>query len=273
MSVRHIATIASLTLAAAAFVSLSPIAAQAAPQVLGVVASNDTPTPLNCGTVDCSAHLSAFCLQQSRPAPSHGYVYGVAPGGTMTLIATAADGRTLRLPADHYVRFESVIGFTSVRASLPKAALDEIGAVSVALEVGPLTSLLPIPIAGDMDPQVEDEVALATGPMRQAATRNFEEPGIASDAARITSLLINALPEKGPESVDQRDGLWVAMADSTAVTNATVAGLAKAEMLYNGCRLSVESRSTYSMRNCLELRHADLLAEANHRFWQETGGY
>lgn len=270
MSVRHIVAIIGIALAA---VTLSPSGAQAAPQVLGVVSSIETPTPLNCGAVECSAHLSTFCLQQSRPAPSHGHAYELAPGSTVTLVVSTTDGRTLRLPAGDYVKFESLIGFTSVRASLPKATLDEIGAVALALEIAPLTSLLPAHITGDMDPQGQDEVALATGPMRQAATRSFEEPGIAADAARIASLLINALPEKGAEAAEQRNGLWVAMADNPAITNATVAGLAKAEQIYNGCRISVESRSTYSLRNCLELRHADLLAEANHRFWQESGGY
>ena len=259
-------------LACAALIMGSP-AAQAAPQILGVVASNGVPTPLACGDAECSAHLSTFCLQQNRPAPSHGYLYDIAPGGQATLIATLADGRTARLPASGHVRFESLIGFTSVRASVPKSELAKLGAVSVALEIAPMTSLLPGQISGDMDPQGDDELALAIGPMRAAATRTFEEPGLSADAARITSVIINALPEKGSETEDQRDGLWVALADNPAFTNATVEGWAKAEMIFNGCRLSVESRSTYSMRNCLELRHADLLAEANHRFWQETGGY
>jgi hypothetical protein len=96
---------------------------------------------------------------------------------------------------------------------------------------------------------------------------------MAADAVRITGTLINALPEKGAEDADQRARLWLAMSEHPVVANATVAGLAKAETIYNGCLLSVESRSTYSMRNCLELRHADMLAEANHRFWKESGGY
>jgi hypothetical protein len=49
--------------------------------------------------------------------------------------------------------------------------------------------------------------------------------------------------------------------------------VAAAQNIYEACKISVESRSTYSMRNCLELRHADLLAEANHRFWKDSVGY
>ena len=46
-----------------------------------------------------------------------------------------------------------------------------------------------------------------------------------------------------------------------------------AEQMYEACKIAVESRSAYSMRNCLELRHADLLAETNHQFWKDTVGY
>jgi hypothetical protein len=54
---------------------------------------------------------------------------------------------------------------------------------------------------------------------------------------------------------------------------ATPDGIETAEHLYEACKISVESRSTYSMRSCLELRHADLLAEANHKFWKDSAGY
>ncbi|MGH6933425.1 MAG: hypothetical protein ACREEE_13440, partial [Dongiaceae bacterium] len=130
MSFRSIALLAGVACAAA--MAMPSTAAQAAPQILGVVASNGVPTPLTCGEVDCSAHLSAFCLQQNRPAPSHGHPYTVAAGGDAALIATTSDGRTLRLPAGDYVKFESLIGFTSIRASLPKSVLADLDAVSVA---------------------------------------------------------------------------------------------------------------------------------------------
>jgi hypothetical protein len=67
--------------------------------------------------------------------------------------------------------------------------------------------------------------------------------------------------------------VWVAALQSPAVAMATPDGIETAEHLYEACKISVESRSTYSMRSCLELRHADLLAEANHKFWKDSAGY
>lgn len=258
---------------AAAALGLAGHGAVAAPQVLGLVASNGQPTPLACGDRDCRAHFSAFCLQQGRPAPAHGDLYSVAPGGDLTLVVTKTTGETERLPAAGVVRIESQIGFTSVEISLPRDELARLGAAEVALDIGPEVSLIPVAKANDPYPQSEDEIALATGPMRAAAVKSFEAPGRASDAARITTLLINALPSLSTESAATRDALWVAMLGTPAVSNATPEGLNAAEMIYEGCKISVESRSTYSMRNCLELRHADLLAETNHRFWKDNVGY
>ena len=37
-------------------------AVQAAPQILGIVASNGLPTPLHCADGYCGAYLASFCL-------------------------------------------------------------------------------------------------------------------------------------------------------------------------------------------------------------------
>jgi len=264
---------ALFALSAIAVVAIPASGASAASQVLGLVASNGAPTPLTCVDSRCSAQFSTFCLQQNRPAPSRGDDYTVAAGGSLTLVARNAAGQTLRLPAKEALKIYSLIGFTSVEISLPKAKLAELGATEVAVEVGPAVSLVPVATADDPNPQTEDEISLATGPMRLAATPMFESPGTASDAARITTVLINALPASGSESADARNGLWVAMLDNPALAGATASGRNTAEQMYEACKISVESHSAYSMRNCLEMRHADLLAETNHRFWKDSVGY
>jgi hypothetical protein len=260
-------------LSAIAAVGMPASGASAASQVLGLVASNGLPTPLTCVDGRCSAQFSTFCLQQNRPAPSRGDDYAVAAGGSLTLVARNAAGQTFRVPAGDGLQIHSLIGFTSVDISLPTAKLAELGATAVAVEVGPAVSLVPVATAGDPNPQTDDELALATGPMRLAATPMFEAPGTASDAARIATVLINALPARGSESADARNGLWVAMLDNPALSGATATGRDAAEQMYEACKISVESHSAYSMRNCLELRHADLLAETNHKFWKDTVGY
>jgi hypothetical protein len=246
---------------------------QAASQILGIVASNGAPTTLTCTGVECGAHFSAFCLQEARPAPFAGQDYAVAPGGSMTLIARTASGETLRLPAQDHVKITSQIGFTSVHVSVSQSLLAELGAASLQIEVGANVSLLPTDVAGDVQPQTPEEIQYATTVMREVAAERFDKPNASSDAARIASVFINALPRNGPESARSRGELWAAMTSEPALANATPEGLKMAKDMYRACQISVEARSSYSMRNCLELRHADLQAVSNHAFWEETAGY
>ena len=150
-ALRHI--LAAAILASSAFAAPS---AEAASQVLGLVASNGLPTPLQCQDGVCSGHFSSFCLQQARPAPSADSEYTLAPGGSLTLIARLADGRQTRLPGDGLLSLHNMIGFTSIRISLPEAKLKALGAVSVAVEVAPMTSVIPVPVAGDPNPQTRE---------------------------------------------------------------------------------------------------------------------
>lgn len=259
----------SLILAAGALVALAG-PAQAAPQVLGLVASNGEPTPLNCASGDCVGHFSSFCLQEVRPGPSAGASYRVADGGALTLIARTADGQVLTLPAQDHVEIVSRIGFTSVRITLPKAARAALGGiVEAAVEVGPLVSLVPVEVANDPSPQSAEEIVLATGAMREAAAASFEAPGVLTDAARLTSAVINRLPDRG--DVDA-DALWSSAVTPTMADAATPEGLKLAEHLYEGCQIAVEARTALSLRSCLELRHADMMAHRNQEFWKQAGG-
>lgn len=270
-----------LTLGAAAFIGAVAAAgsAQAAPQVLGLVASNGFPTPLSCDAYACSAQFSTFCLQEARSSPATGAHYTPAPGGEVSLIASTPDGRTLRLPAET-LRISTAIGFTSVTMSLPQPERDRIAAslgappeeVRLAVEVGPSVSLLPVPVAGDVDPQTDEEIALATGPLRKVAESIFETPSPAADAARITTHLINSLPARGRESDEQRNGLFEQVASLPASRALSTEGKERAAALYAECRISVESSSMFSMRECLRLRHADLMVRSNRKFWEQAGG-
>jgi hypothetical protein len=269
MFIHRLAAIAAATAACAFFAG----SAGAAPQVLGLVASNGVPTPLTCVGTECSAHFSTFCLQEARPAPSQGQPYAIAEGGELRLVIRTADGRSMSLPGNEHLKVSTLIGFTSVRISVPAETLRALGATQVAVEVGPEVSLVPQAVANDPDPQMPEEVALATGPMRELAGRTFETPGPSSDAARVTNALINALPDSAQEQEAARDGLWERTVDETMLASLTPDGRVAAERIYQGCRISVESHSAFTMRGCLELRHADLMAATNHKFWEESGGY
>jgi hypothetical protein len=145
-------------------------------------------------------------------------------------------------------------------------------ATSIAVEVAPNTSLLPIESPGDPDPQSAEEIALATGPMRAFAASIFEVPGPATDAARVASLMINALPSSPVEDPATVEWIWRATVNDDVRSALTPEGVVAAEELYAGCQLAVDSHTRLSMRECLALRHADLMLENNRRFWQESGG-
>ncbi|HYV89276.1 MAG TPA: hypothetical protein VFA91_11930 [Candidatus Polarisedimenticolia bacterium] len=266
-------SISVAVLAAFFLACLAPVPARAASQVLGLVASNGLPTPLRCVDGTCSGHFSAFCLQEQRPAPSADSEYRLAPGSALTLIATYADGHSARLPAGDLLTIRTRIGFTSVRISLAQEKLRALGAVSVAVEVAALTSILPRPVAGDPDPLSAQEIALATGPMRRAAEQPFEKPGESADAGRLSSLIVNLLPEDEPQSTAGREALWnraVALARTSGSLSPT--GIEDAHRIYSGCALSIASLTSFNLRTCMEIHHADLMAETNRGFWNSVGG-
>lgn len=261
-------------------IALSSGSASAAPQVLGLVADNGFPTPLVCDEFECGAQFSSFCLQEGRGSPPTGTTYAPAPGGALSLMATASDGRSLRLPAAGTLRITTAIGFTSVTMSLPQSRRAEIAAalgvepaeMRLAVAIGPAVSLIPEAVAGDSDPQTEAEIALATGPLRSVAERVFEAPGQSADAARITTLLINNLPTRGRETAQDREILFDQIAALPAVGALSPEGIERARGVYAECRVSVDSSSMFSMRECLRLRHADLMVRSNRKFWEEAGG-
>lgn len=265
---RHLVLCAAL--AAAGAVLAGP--ALAAPQVLGLVASNGHPTPLRCDEQGCFALLSSFCLQQARPGPGSGAAYRIAEGGTVTLLALTVDGRTLRLPGAHYLEFSTRIGFTSVQVSLPRAAREALGIAAAAVDVGPLVSIVPVEAANDLSPQTQAELALATGPIRKAAAAAFEAPGAAADAARLAAALINTLPPRSTEPVPDDATLWAQAVTPDLAGAVGPDGTALVRQMLRGCRIAVGSRTMTSLRSCIELQHADLMAHRNQDFWKSLGG-
>jgi hypothetical protein len=276
-ALRHTVSYALIvpTFVALGFLALGAVAApdsQAASQILGLVASNGLPTPLQCQDGSCSGHFSSFCLQEARPAPSANSEYALAPGGSLTLIATMADGRQTRLPGNGLLSLRTMIGFTSIRISLPEAKLKALGAVSVAVEVAPLTSAMPVTVASDVSPQTGEEIALATGAMRHLAQAAFEDRNGTADAARLSSLVINALPADEPQTAQGREAVWTRLLAGSGAQSLSPDGIAEARGMYSACEISVASKSSYSLKGCMELRHADLMAVTNRNFWDRSGG-
>lgn len=247
-------------------------AAQAAPQVLGLVASI-RPIPMTCDRSGCRADLSSFCLQQPRPHPALGTVYNSAPGTRLTLIVTDRNGEVRRLDGSPYLAFIDNRSFTSVTARLSASALASLDATSVAVEVGKDASLLPVAGATDPNPQTSEEIALATGASRQKAETFFDKPGRDSDAIRLTNAMINYLP---PGEL----GMNPADADVLAKTEADYrgapvdpAGVKQAEDIHSNCVAKVDvTHQISSMRDCLEGSHDVLVTHTNIDLWNSLGG-
>jgi len=259
---------------AAGFVAVAFGAAPAwsAPQVLGLMASNGMPVPLTCQSGECSAHLSSFCLQEGRDAPTYGQSYKLTADSRVTLVVERHDGTYIRVDGGEFARIQALVGFTSVRLAVPDATIAALDGARVWVEVTPNASLVPVADDADRNPQTDAELALATGPYRDAAALRFDAPGRTGDAARLTNVLINALPPGLREDDAMRDGLWASQITTAMADTVTPAGLAKAKELYNYCRMSSAAGTALTMRDCLTLRHADLMGEENRRFWKELGG-
>lgn len=248
-------------------IAISGPAALAAPQILGLMASK-APVPLNCTGKECTAIAGTFCLQHDRAIPTYGTAYGATHPEQLTLAVMTQSGEVRRLPGGEWLRFSGYDGYTTVRMSLPKSFLNEVGGTAVAVEIGPGVALVPTPQVGDKDPQGDDEVALAVGPMRIAAARYLDRPTVDADAARLVTALLNALPEHYTIQ-DDYGRLWQTAITDEIGKSADPVALSRAQDAYRKCSTS----SAQYLRGCLVYRHRELMEPDNIKFWQDTGSY
>lgn len=245
--------------------------AQAAPQILGIVASNGLATPLSCADGYCSAYLASFCLQEGRYAPNSGSEYHLAPGGRLTILARLADGGSLRLDGAQWLTIRSRSGFTALKVSLPQTRLAALGVASAAIEVEPGTTVVPRAYAGDPDPQTGDEVAAATGALRRLAAKTFDGSGRTADTARLIQLVINRLsdpPTASGTAPARVSTLWGEVARDARQNGVGQPGIDGAAAIVAECR----GGSDFTGTVCLEMRQAELMTNLNRRFWDQVGG-
>lgn len=241
-------------------------AALAAPQVLGLTASN-APIPFVCDDDGCIALAGTFCLQRERAIPTWGTSYEASHPGRLTLALRMRDGRTVRLGGGPWVRFSAYNGYSMVRMTVPRALLATQGAADIAVEIGAGVSLVPTPQAGDSNPQSADEIAFATGPLRLAAARYLDRPSTNIDAARLLAALAGAVPERH-SARDMDLGLQQGAAAVDALADGgDPAALIVARQAHDRCR------GQSQFRHCLIARHRELMERDNARYWDESAGY
>jgi hypothetical protein len=258
--------LAALALAAQAIVGQ----AQAAPQPLGLVVTIE-PAPLACENGKCVVVLATFCLQQERLPPGPGDEYTAAPGTVVTLTVTRRDGGKKLLDGAKSMRFVSYTGFSSITAEIAAAALGA-DAVAAMVEVGPMATLLPVPLVGDVKPLTQDEIVLAMGPLRKKGEELFDKANPRSDANRIVARAISVLPEDW--KVDGKavhDGAWTAALASPG-RGFTEDGVALGRQMFAACKNTVAQSLKWSLRTCLERRLDEQQREINEEYWGQQAG-
>jgi hypothetical protein len=247
---------------------LSAAEAAAEPQILALLRS-DGAVPLACAGGECRVDLSAFCMEPGRAGPPHESPYTLA-SGSLTLIATAADGAITRRDVSAEARFLSQRGYAAVRVSLPSSLAAELGAERLALEVGPRVALAPVPLKRHHRPHEPEEIAAALGANRVLGESLVDDGGEKADAARLLAHVINALPERGEAAAAIRRQAW-RQALATAPERIGRAGRELASEGFERCEAKLGETPTMSFRHCLERSHDRTLWLLNHAYWKRVG--
>lgn len=259
---RGTSTLFAALTAVALFLPAGP--AGAAPQSLGLVTTAE-PVPMRCGADGCVALLSSFCLQRDRKSPDYGTAYLVAGGAGLSLHLVDAAGGRRTVPADGLVQLVSTRGNTGIEARVSAADLAALGASAVAVEVGPLVTLLPEAEPGDADPIGAAEAAVAAGPARLLAAAIFDAPAALGESLNILDRAINAMAPQTRLADEARRDLWTGIA---GVPLDTAGGkVAPAAGVFVACLDDLRRGMVFGLRNCLEGRRDELLIRANTELW------
>ncbi len=242
---------------------------EAAPQPLGLVAHHGA-IPMICEGENCTAILSAFCLTEQRKPPQHNERYRLAEGSTVTVEVLGEDGFTRRYDAADIAQFRAHQGYSTVRLSIRR---DRLGAQpkQVSIRVSPLTTLLPKAVADDPNPLTDVEVAMATGPLREAAAAVFESDNPDAGAARFAGLLVNRLPEGGVAD-GQVAHILREVRQSADPEGKMARAVKRNEGLLAGCQRLTETTVGATVRRCMAVRHQDMMRALNKRYWDNVGG-
>ncbi len=246
--------------------------AQAAPQLLAVAAT-DVAQPLHCNDGVCAAEFSSFCLQKQRSNPDPGTPYTPYAADSFTLVFTDKAGETHRASAQDLIRISSNRGFTSVVAEIDETTLEQLGAVSAALEAAGNVTLIPVPEAGDHYPITEQEIANAVTTLRPMADEWLSGTQEKAQAVGIVNTLINQTPLLGRLSKTDRNGLWdtVAAYGADEGSSPGTGAVNRAKEMHDACLWRVEIGRYFNMRACLAIKHDSLLQDMNLSYWKATG--
>lgn len=254
---------------AAALLGFSMQAAQAAPQMLGLFATDSDGTVLHCSDGVCSAQFTAFCLQQNRDAPMDGTAYLPAGDAPLHFVLTDAAGSQRTIPAKD-MTIRSARNYTAVVISIPEATVRRLGAAQIALSVGSRASLRPAPVANDPNPQTEPEIVAAIGRNRAVGESHVEQAGPMSDAVRVAMSVINTLRSPAGDDAGQDEEIKARRVIAGATLPIKVHDMI-ADRIGLCANLKRSVWYTAGLSTCLQSYHDSFVSTLNGDYWSAIG--
>lgn len=267
----------ALVYAVFSFLIFISAAVHAAPQILGLVATA-SPLPLTCKGGFCSAEISSFCMQSHRFVPAAGTEYTVAEDTILKLIYQDADGLWKQAEVQNLAAVHSSRGYSSVKISLPKDIVRQFSSGSTSIQVSPLSSIVPKPLAHEKNPLGAHEIALYTGPFRAQAETVTEGHDFQMTIVRGLNRLINGLPDDRRAAPGDAKNLW-AKSIGGAAAEYSSRGLKYVAKELRFCEtISIDKDHPGGVgngfRSCLESAHDDILQDKTEEVWNllKAGG-
>ena len=245
--------------------------AMAAPQVLALIPT-DTAIPLHCDGQSCSVRLSTFCLQRWRPSPEAGVHYVATGGEGLRLVGIGPDGASRPLGNDLNVSIIATFGSSAVEIEVPQKSLTAAGVASAVLRVGGGVSLVPVGLPNDANPQSDQDIALATGPLRDAADSILRRNGESIEVASLVNRTIGLLPDpygnetQGP--IDVRSEIFRSLPSDEAKEG--VRGTL--DDIFDRCEVATAGQESkfrdLLTRECLGRQHDKLITPIRDSVWK-----
>ncbi len=258
--------IAKTFLAAAALMVL-PLAANAAPQLLGVIATS-SPLKLQCEGSTCAVELSTFCMQAERDTPDRHYVYTPHDMAVFKVVAHDADGNKTEL-ALTAAKFRSERGYTAARMEFSVRDLKGRGLTATSLSVADGGVLVPMPVANDPDPIRDGEVEHALASLQPVADRIFKLHNTEFEAIKVVSRVLSETPAKGRLPKADRENLWENTFGETP-RESVGPGMHRAADVVGYCQYRTSQGRFFSVRRCLEQRLDGMMMNINTDYWKAT---
>ncbi|MDD9903619.1 MAG: hypothetical protein OXT06_08645 [Rhodospirillaceae bacterium] len=251
-------------IAAIGAIAALPAASQAAPQILGLIATA-TPLPLQCADGVCSVEVSGICLQENRPAPETGTAYKAVPGAAITLASRHDKGQSVAV-ADQ-VEIVSLRSFSAVSVRMPEPLVrDLVGdPADATLSIGQLVSALPVAVQGDPDPLTDAEIKMVTGPLRPVAARAAKSNTVNRHTTQTLIGMVNRLPADRTTTATQMTAMRD-LADATLGQSPETAQ--RIAYALDRCAVKVRYQMYPHLRACLGNQHDLYNAVTTQSVWK-----